>query len=440
MSLGSGWWGGTWSVNCLPGSAVWSGATKAVYAISDLWNVLVAWDVNYLYTRDLSFGDKYDATNGGMFYIRNKATDELTAAAEVFRMPSSGTAASFLPAPSSSGEIEPFDVSMAVGYTSPFSAYLSAADYADYQVIFTNRPPAATGDTFQIVHHCPWSWHGTASQVIAAILLRLGVASGYIDTTAIDNAYDGETSDHGTAGINKPRIRVFRQCGKPIIETIKRVAAHSWTRIGYTMAGKFACWSATRPTTYAATGLVGVKGLRSWRMTDDHLYNYAAATHGQVCRSTIGGAGKVPTTITSGVEVGNPDYVFKSQWDASLSSARSDRWIDEDSDATSQTAYGLISLGGIDQENEPIPLHYELFQDGAPPYGSTNGVLARVDKFCHPLREVTLTQDLRGLDYEVGTLITAYATGDGATADYFCIEKEIDFNTLTVTSTLLEDL
>jgi hypothetical protein len=55
---------------------------------------------------------------------------------------------------------------------------------------------------------------------------------------------------------------------------------------------------------------------------------------------------------------------------------------------------------------------------------------------------VTVRQDLRGLDYDIGYEVTNIAvTGDGATISAAtCIEKTIDFQNLTVTSTLLEEV
>jgi len=55
-------------------------------------------------------------------------------------------------------------------------------------------------------------------------------------------------------------------------------------------------------------------------------------------------------------------------------------------------------------------------------------------------REVTIKQDLRGLDYDVGYEVSGIAvTGDGDTITATCIEKEIDFGSLTVSSVLLEE-
>jgi hypothetical protein len=56
-------------------------------------------------------------------------------------------------------------------------------------------------------------------------------------------------------------------------------------------------------------------------------------------------------------------------------------------------------------------------------------------------REVTVVQDLHGLDFDVGFKVSSVAvTEDGETiSDTRCTKKTIDFNDLTVTSTLLEE-
>ena len=429
MALGSTWWSSTWRGNRLPSAAAFEASDITLETVSDLWQMLRVSGEHDIYQRDYHFGGNHDFDNGGSFYIKNDVTGELTPAADTFKE-HNPLADVMLPASSSQGDIEPFEENQDVIYVDPFST--SSIYPSTWSAILTNKPPAASGDSFSVVHRCPWAWYGSPSQVIASILLSLGVASTQIDTTAVDNAYDGEEADHGASGIYAPRVSVARVVGQAVIDTIKLVARHGWSRVGYTMAGLLACWSATRPVEYAADDLAGIKGLVSWRLTDDHLFNQIDVTHGAVCRSSAAGSGVAPTIIEAGVEVPNPDYTFRSAWDENLSSAQSDLWVTSDSDATSQTAYGVLPLGGKDAK----PLHLPCFYDAASP----TGMAARVDKFCQPLHELTLTQDFRGLDYEVGTLITDYEFPDGVTCNLFCISKEIDFNTLTVTSTLLEDL
>jgi len=56
-------------------------------------------------------------------------------------------------------------------------------------------------------------------------------------------------------------------------------------------------------------------------------------------------------------------------------------------------------------------------------------------------REVTVVQDMRGLEYDVGHKVSSVElTRDSETiADTRCTKKTCDFNDLTVTSTLLEE-
>lgn len=439
MALGASWWSTDWRDDaCLPVADPFGAATVDIVAINTLWNSLFITGIDAIYQREFSFRGSHDVENGGMIYIRNVDTGKLTPAADLFFASGESDANFTLTTAGahSSGDIEAFDELQAVRYTNPFYRAKTSPYTASITASMSAVATASSGETFEIDHHAPWAWHGYPSEVIAAIMLRLGVATDWIDTVAIDNAYDGEHNDHiGFPPLYAPRVCVFRQAGKPIIETIKRVAAHGWSRIGYTMDGQLACWSATRPAELAASGLAGIKGSVFWRVTDEHLYNQVESTFGQACRTTILGAGTAPTVISVYEEVPNPDYAYKSAWDASLASARGDVWSYDDGDASSQTAYGVIALGGTDENGEPQKLHHELFVD----YYALTGTLARVDKFCQTLREVELVQDLRGLDYEVGTLVTDLVIG-GETFDAFCISKEIDFNTLTVTSVLLEDL
>lgn len=55
-------------------------------------------------------------------------------------------------------------------------------------------------------------------------------------------------------------------------------------------------------------------------------------------------------------------------------------------------------------------------------------------------RMVTVRQDFRALDWGIGALVENVAvTDDGQTIDEaWCVEREYDFNRLTVTSVLME--
>jgi hypothetical protein len=143
-------------------------------------------------------------------------------------------------------------------------------------------------------------------------------------------------------------------------------------------------------------------------------------------------------------EVANPDYDYKTSWDATLSHAECDAWTVEDSNATSISRFGDKPLGGemrikdgdetktIDATARPM-----LYNADA---GVTD-LAARVDVDGQMRREVTLVQDLRGLDYEVGHKITnlSVASESSAIADLRCISKHIDWNSHEVTSVLLEE-
>ena len=60
---------------------------------------------------------------------------------------------------------------------------------------------------------------------------------------------------------------------------------------------------------------------------------------------------------------------------------------------------------------------------------------------CELRKEITVVQDMRGVDYDVGWNVEDVAvTGDDVTIDEtFCIKKVIDFRKMQVTSTLLEE-
>ena len=101
-----------------------------------------------------------------------------------------------------------------------------------------------------------------------------------------------------------------------------------------------------------------------------------------------------------------------------------------------ETEYRVYSLPYLHCLSE---VDYTFTEHGA---ASKDNIMARLSTHeAHPRREVTVTQDFRGLDYDAGYFITDVdLTGDGSTFDAFCIAKTIDFRTMQVTSTLLEEL
>ena len=186
MALGSSWWSSDWRDNRLPGDVVFEAADITLESINTLWQRLLVSGEPLLYQREHSFNGNADADNGGMFYVKNEVSGLLTPAADVFKAETYSN--ELLPVASTADDIEAYEEGQATRFTSPFA--ISASFTCDWIATLTNVPPAASGDTFVVVHYGPWAWFGTPSQVIASILISVGITAGMIDTASFDNAYD----------------------------------------------------------------------------------------------------------------------------------------------------------------------------------------------------------------------------------------------------------
>ncbi len=63
----------------------------------------------------------------------------------------------------------------------------------NHVVIFVNLP--ARGATAQVNHYSPFAWAGTPPAVVAAIMLQMGQAAGYVDDAAFADAHDALRDD-----------------------------------------------------------------------------------------------------------------------------------------------------------------------------------------------------------------------------------------------------
>jgi len=435
--MDAAWWAGDWEIETyIPGTSV-SVASIAASSLNSLWDIVSISGVERAYVREYSYGSNSAGYRvGGAFLVRNATTGELTMPADINK--SNEYNNEFYPINYSSASIEKFD-ELPVKYTNPFT-WSAAPHHSDYLVIVTSTPTGSPGDTFEIAYRAPYAFEGMPAEVIAAIFLKLGIDSSWLDTAAFDNAYDGQYYDIGTGGSENPDILYAREIGVTLADSIKEIAAHSWDFIGYNMAGQLTMESRTRPTT--TTGLAGLISL-THRVAHEHLVNKIRVTYGMVNRTTTGNYGEAPTEISGGEEVANSNYTYRSEWDPTLRSALDDTWTQTYSDSTSITKYGTISPAGNEDINDDgnvksVPAtHKRFFMEGP----AAHGYAMRVGQFSEPLRELTATQDFRGMDYDIGHAVTNVAvTGDGDTiADLRCISKEIDFNNFTVTSVLLEE-
>lgn len=305
--------------------------------------------------------------------------------------------------------------------------------------------PTGGSRTCSVFIYQPFSWYGRVGQVIAAILLSRGLNDAYIDQDAFSDADDGQAA-MGTSDDEEPFVFYRRQLNQTLADAIKELARHSWDLLTINMGGKIAL--TRRVGTSAAftvsaldksDGVVSVQMRYAYEM----LANYAYASEGRyydVLTEDL--ASSHSDVVASCSEVGFPAQTLEN----------SELPFEEFTDAASVTKYGKRALGpetDIQEGSEVKRIRYyhlpylcNIEGSSGDPMAAKAVLMSRLADVESVLRrEVTVVQDLRGLDYDVGWKVASVAvTEDGQTiSDTRCVKKVIDFNDLSVTSTLLEE-
>lgn len=402
-------------------------------ASNPLWDHYLVDDVTCV-QRSFHYGGGHNKWDGGFFYMENNDTGATVDAGDTVVV--SGDILSWNP----SGDviIEKFSDGK------PVAIYMNSSHNGiEIELVLTSTPPGTSSyySNFTIWHYSPWAWFGVPAEMIPSMLMQLGVDQDYIDSDAFDNAYDGQKSDYG-GGATDPDLDAYRLIGEPIVETIKRMARHFYDPIYFNMKGQLAMGSRSRPDTVTAP--YGIKDA-SWGITRDHICNIVRFTYGDVSRIKQVPRDYGPTTFSGYDVVADPNYDMECSHVPTAGVMLGSAYVVEDSVSVSIQEFGEIPIGGSDQ----------VIVDGdavrtAPtthfPYFSERDDLAiyaaRVDNESDEMREIVMSQDFRGIDYDLGYKVgNLQITGDGQTvSDCRCIEKTLNFSTFTVESVLLEAL
>jgi hypothetical protein len=312
----------------------------------------------------------------------------------------------------------------------------------------------ARGSTAQVNHYSPHAWAGTPPAVVAAIMLQMGQAAGYVDTAAFADAHDalrddtlGEVPIDGAADVVEvywtPTVYCSRKVGQRVIDLILEVIRHGrdmyFTREDGTISvTKFTEVTAAVSSLTLDDGVLDVE----YSLDSALVFNTVSASWGSGYRQW-----GVPSDVPSATG-------FAVQHEPELDSFQDTKYVHEVSDATSVAKYGEIRLKGQDRTTagsagkKVETAHYPFFLGPGCAtswwetygYGGMMHVTNWLKSDSQERRIVTLRQDMRALDWGIGSRVTGVAvTDDAATiAEAFCIERTYDFDRLTVESVLLE--
>ena len=304
--------------------------------------------------------------------------------------------------------------------------------------------PTGGSDTCSVYVYQPHCWYGLVGQVIAAAMLSKGVDEDYLDQTAFSASDDAQIAMSASSD-ERPYIFFRRSINQQLGDSIKAMVANCWDILTINMDGKIALMPRTSvPAGYTIAGLDQSDGVVhvTYRYAYNRLVNHCWASEGRYYQVQFTQVGTFNNVVSSCVELAYPRTAHD----------RTGLPFEEFEDTTSATKYGLRELGRdaeIQEGNEVKKIRqYHLEHlcniEGTPdgdPVEAKRVLMARLEDVESVLRrEVTVVQDLRGLDYDVGYLVEDLeVTRDGATFDAFCIKKTINFNDLSVTSVFLEE-
>jgi len=361
---------------------------------------------------------------------------------------------------SSSDGTEPSDDTYYTVYYKPDYSGIEGQDTGDdsYCHLYHSQPPV---------------YYGYPAQVISAIVMEAIdiddyslTVSDFIDTSSFDDSYDAQCDDTNGSQYGYPRdhpsLVAHAKYGEPIVDTLKRVSRHAWEYLGIGINTKLV-YRHRSADAVAVVNSDHIIGNVNFSYMDDFLYNKIHMRMG-VGRLIYNwdetpSDGPAPNLDGSGFAGGDTLTEDVSE-DTSLQLLRSST-ISE-----SVTKYGERIVPGTEQDvdralrfrtgdrrrtpppsmkprkQQPIQfLSHPYFNDikEYQPCQKTSKYIEQLENESEPLRSAEITQDLYGLDYDVGHVVTVDGfTGQGDSWTAVCTNKSIDFNNLTVTSTLVE--
>lgn len=301
------------------------------------------------------------------------------------------------------------------------------------------------------------------ANLIASILVNRGLARSAINTTKFDYAASvGAVLNHtGTAN-------------KSIADELKTIIQSDtlfpFLYVDY--EGKISYMNQKTPSgvgvdTDSCIGAIAIETV------DSHLVNSIQASWGMPYLVLTEGAGNAPTVIVDDEngDIVDPtvesssgtgkfgEYKYEAKQDFSFSKAleydrEQNKWkidsVNNSNNDASIEKYGNVGLRNKDddfaiidselvQEKESIQ-YYFIFDEV-----DAEDALERVCYENRPKRQITITQDMMGMDFDIGYCDWGFDVGteiagniNGVINNMRCIERTTDFNNLTVESVWLE--
>jgi len=329
-------------------------------------------------------------------------------------------------------------------YKTPFVAGRGNASSFFHAVSFFYQTNNITsGTSVEVWHYMPWAWFGAPPAVFAAIVMQAGLDKSLLDQTAFDNAYDAymlSTGDEPWQSLDAQHmVYCARRVGDSVFSLLMMVAPHGRDFYYTNEAGQLSVSSFTRPNNTISWADVAdhVLDKIEWKTTIEHTFNKSVARWGSAYRASGSAIGRSPE---------DSDYSVAEE--PGLESYAGDKWSSVIENTGSQDKYGVIDLGTVERQvnltGQPETVMEARFPFILDPGDHTTDTFPLLEYWKNSdgkiRREVTVTHDFIGTDFGLGDKLSDVDFfGDGVTvADMRCVEKEYDFDNLTIKSVLLE--
>jgi len=288
----------------------------------------------------------------------------------------------------------------------------------------TTAPDGAVA--YDLFHWQPLTFIGTIAEVIGAIFCYHGVdADKYIDKQSFDDAFDGQIAS-GSEISERPFIWYRVEIGETVSDAIKNIMDHCSDFLTVNSAGKLAMVSRYYPPeSTIPINQSDVIGKTEIKFPLDIITNKIFASHGQWCcflKSNYSG------------------------YDPAFRADLTNEYFVDGSIPESIEIFGERNLKGKTREVVVDNVLIKKRSTGFPYFYFTTQKTFFIDRmelfegFRRAL--VTVEQGLLGLDFDIGYKLNDVDIFDQdvAFSDMRCIKREIDFNTMKIKSTLLEEV
>lgn len=329
--------------------------------------------------------------------------------------------------------------------------------------VMMRKTPATSAPgsvSFSLMHYQPNSYAATnIYRVIAAILIEKGLDTSFVDTDAFDRA-DTEWQDYfGTSGVG-PTVYYYRTFNELVSQTIKDLQLHTWDLLFVDINGSLSVGSGTNPYT-VTLNTDNVIGSISSESGYDFICNsvdfrWDRPVYMRANKSLA--APTMPDSDDNLKEVPNTDdgeYGYNYVAHPDPEGAK----LLDNSTPSSAFEWGLDSsgllgnLGSVGKYGRRGLHHNDAYEISGESETKKLESLrlrsirkksfiadyaARTVYENRPKQRVIMTQDMMGMDFDIGYMAEDFNAGTGAIDDLRCIERTTDFNNLTVESVWLE--